>query len=279
MMEFKCPRCAYSTSIKQNFIKHINRKMTCQMTISEDSLHDEMISTNTKPIRDIICENCLKSFKHQQSLSRHKKTCKSVIPIQNNLLLQILQAIQSIQSTQSTTIPLIPGPATNIIQHNQHNQITQNITINLVSFGQENIKHIEAMKEYLTDCFMSKDMVGIIEKTHFDNEYPQHQNIRLKSLKHGMMETYVNGKWIVTDKDETLDRLVDRGANILKFHVKRNKKDVIDECEEQEEDFEKLKEWIDFVQDDTELKQPVLKKLQLLFINDPTTVLANNDFE
>ena len=92
------------------------------------------------------------------------------------------------------------------------------------------------------------------------------------------METYVDGKWVVTDKDETLNRLVDKGTNIIRFHTKRNKQKVMDECEEEEEDFDDIKEYFDFLPRDDDLKIPVIKKLDLLFVNDDSITIEANDF-
>ena len=186
------------------------------------------------------------------------------------IMLREIKKLQTYHAEQSTT------PVNQTINQTI---ISQNITINIASFGSEDIKHIEESKEFLTRCLMEKNIIDIIEKIHFDKDYPENQNVRLKSLKHGMMEMYIDGRWIIKDKGETYDRLVDKGANILKFHTKRNKKQVIAECEEEQEDFDELKEYIDFVQEDRDLKNPVLKKLDILFVNDSSVVLSQDEFD
>ena len=134
------------------------------------------------------------------------------------------------------------------------------------------------MTDFLTSCFLERNIIDIIEKIHFDKDYPQNQNVRLKSLKHKMMETYINGKWVITDKDETLGKLVDKGTNIIRFHTKRNKQKVLDECEEADEDFDDIKEYFDFLPQDSDLKAPVMKKLYLLFVNDDSITIEANEF-
>ena len=52
-----------------------------------------------------------------------------------------------------------------------------------------------------------------------------------------------------------------------------------EECDEDGEDFDGLKEYIDFVQDDDDLKKPLLKKLDLLFVNDTNIMLESGEFE
>ena len=274
MAQFICPRCDYSTHTKQSFVGHINRKHTCPSTKSNVSL-DELRTVYSMMVRDIRCGICSKAFKHRSSFSRHKAMCTSntnVSPIAANILTTVLEEIQELKNMQFNQLAAI-SPPTCITQN-----INQSITYNITSFGSEDTKHILAASEFLTRCFMEKNLVEIIEKIHFDDKYPQNQNVRLKSLKHGMMETYVNGKWIVTDKDETLDQLVDKGATILKVHTRRNKDTIIDECEEEGVDFDDLKEFIDFVQNDDDFKKPVKKKMDVLFINDPLISLPEDDF-
>ena len=271
-MTFECPRCDFVSTKKANFIQHINRKSQCNPSKADVSL-DEMkaLYKNNKKIQ-ICCDKCSKVFNYQSNLSRHKKTCTVKTDLQrtNNdnteMLKTILQEIQKMQAN---------GMGNQI----NNTTTTQNITINITTFGLENIKHIEDSKEFLTQCFMDKNLVDIIKKIHFDDEFPQNKNVRLKSLKHGMMETFIDGKWIITDKGETFGQLLDKGATILKFHTRRNKKSIMDECDEEEQDFEELKEFIDFVQEDDDLKKPVFKKLDLLFTNDPTITLASDEFD
>ena len=291
-MIFECPRCNFTSSIKGNFVKHINTKRVCSPTKEDVSLDELRLRFDVK---SYICDRCSKKFNHQQNLSRHRKICKhphptidismndsinDTIPTHNlpnqEIIISILQEMQEIRTEikklQTTQMLDSLHTINNITQ-------TNNITINITSFGSENIKHIEESKEFLTACFMDKNIVDIIEKIHFDNEYPQNRNVRLKSLKHGMMETYVDGRWIITDKNDTFDRLVDKGTNILKFHTKRNKQKILEECDEDGEDFDGLKEYIDFVQDDDDLKKPLLKKLDLLFVNDTNIMLESGEFE
>ena len=196
--------------------------------------------------RDIVCDKCSKTFKHESSLSRHKSTCtrsgttsSTSADILSTMLenqSKLLQEIQKLQSNQ-LVITATPPPSTNqTITQN----VTNNITYNIASFGCEDIRHIEESKDFLTKCIVEKNLVDIIEKIHFDKDYPQNQNVRMKSFKHDLMETNTDGRWIITDKNETYDRLVNKGATIMKLHTKRNKQTIIDECEEEGEDFEDI---------------------------------------
>jgi hypothetical protein len=52
-------------------------------------------------------------------------------------------------------------------------------------------------------------MVDLLKKIHFDDEHPENQNIRLKSLKRELMEIVKDDqKWHLMDKTEALNKLM-----------------------------------------------------------------------
>jgi len=154
---FVCPRCSYTTPERRRFIQHINRKTLCLPSTNNvclDSLREQYAKTES----NFTCEKCSKIFKHQSSLSRHKTTCKShqVLHDHTNpdiikILYEMKQEIQKLHANH--------GGCTNNISNNN-----QNITINITNFGSENTKHLE--ESFLTQCFLEKNIVDIIEKIH-----------------------------------------------------------------------------------------------------------------
>ena len=73
-IHFSCPRCDYTTSNKQSYIAHLNRKNICAPIKSDVSL-DEMKVIYIKKHQNISCDQCNRCFSHRSSLSRHKKEC------------------------------------------------------------------------------------------------------------------------------------------------------------------------------------------------------------
>jgi len=70
--KFFCNNCLYGCNNKTNFKKHKN-------TYKHLKLIDASLGLPKKLSEKFICERCNKTFKHRQSLYRHKKLCKSDI--------------------------------------------------------------------------------------------------------------------------------------------------------------------------------------------------------
>jgi hypothetical protein len=88
------------------------------------------------------------------------------------------------------------------------------------------------------------------------------------------METFINGKWIFTDQDDTLDELVKKGYRVLKSHMHKNKNNIIDEYEL--DDYYNFAEWLESVYDDDKIRKPMKKQLLLLFLNNKTLLLGKD---
>ena len=141
-MALVCPRCDYSTSHKQNFIKHLNRKVVCTPTKNAISL-DEMKSLYITEYRNIVCKKCSKTFKHESSLSRHRNTCSPILQASNSTdILTILEnqskMLQEIQKIQSNQVFIATTPPQNTNQNITQN-VTNNVTYNITSFGSDGI--------------------------------------------------------------------------------------------------------------------------------------------
>ena len=68
-MQYSCEKCGYSTSYKQHFIKHQNRKSSCSIV--------------DKVEKKFPCKYCSVEYKHRQSTFRHEKTCSARNEIDN----------------------------------------------------------------------------------------------------------------------------------------------------------------------------------------------------
>ena len=98
MVNYNCPRCGYYSTIKTQYVRHLNKLKLCNNKISDDDLQKEYIKYNiinkikinnfeTKNQQKLtenqqkstflyICKYCEKNFSFNQSLNRHFKTCK-----------------------------------------------------------------------------------------------------------------------------------------------------------------------------------------------------------
>lgn len=66
-----CPRCHYSTTLKGDMLRHLQKKNTCGALYSDVSV-DELLQKLQQP-KKYKCNWCEKSFSHTSSLCKHKK--------------------------------------------------------------------------------------------------------------------------------------------------------------------------------------------------------------
>lgn len=104
----------------------------------------------------------------------------------------------------------------------QNNTINQNITFNINNFGSENVSYLTP--EFLSYCLMNprQGMTKLIDKIHYNEEYPENQNLRCKSLKQNVFEKYIDSEWRACDASNTLDELIRKGYRILNTHYTDN---------------------------------------------------------
>jgi hypothetical protein len=90
------------------------------------------------------------------------------------------------------------------------------------------------------------------------------------------METYVDGNWIITDKEETLDELVNKGYRVLRFHSHKNKKDILEECDDDENEYEDIVSWLESIYEDNKVRKPIRRQLLILFMNNKALLLGKD---
>ena len=122
---------------------------------------------------------------------------------------------------------------------------------------------------------MMNNIAPLIETIHFDREHPENHNMQLKSSKQELMQTFVDGNWIITDADDTLNELINKGYRVLNYHSRKNKDDIIDK-EMDEEEYDDVVGWLEKIYEDKKTRRPIKKQLLLLFINNKTMLLAKD---
>ena len=97
-----------------------------------------------------------------------------------------------------------------------------NQSINLNSYGKEDISHItDSMKDELIKLPYS-GVSKMIEYVHFNNQKPENRNIAITNKKEKMIKVYEDNKWKYKDKDETLDELIQTNYVRLDDHFETN---------------------------------------------------------
>lgn len=90
--------------------------------------------------------------------------------------------------------------------------------LQLHTFGNEYLYHIT--DDFLSICVLNKSegILSLIQKIYRDPAIPENHNVRNKSEKKALMETYDNGTWILQDKNTVLDAILCKVHKILYDH-------------------------------------------------------------
>lgn len=228
-VKWVCERCGHDTTSKQNLISHLNNKTPCDTTSSSISRDEYIKKLTSKPLTDksIVCEMCQKVV-HKAGYARHRKTCKGQkdeMSDMKNQIEELKMQVSTIRSDHERSLKelsdLKQHVSVNTTNH-IHNNINQTITINVNNFGSENTSYLTP--EFLSYCLKNprRGMTELIDKIHYNTDYPENRNLRCKSLKRNIFEKYVNSEWRACDASNTLDELIRKGYRILNAHYTDN---------------------------------------------------------
>ena len=223
MVLYKCLRCGFESSYKNNFRKHIYRKYTCKPKLNKISILEvrrcfknnslESLSnkiTNNKLIdnnKQFVCHNCDKKFSLYKNLWRHQKNnCKNNFTEIQNLKKEITELKIQIKGN---------------IYSNSNNIIINN-------FGSENMNYVteKMMKRLLKQG--SKSIPKLIKHIHFNPNHPENHNVRINNKKLKFAEIRENNKWKYKHKKAVLDDLVDFGYVTLEEFKSNNESELDD---------------------------------------------------
>jgi hypothetical protein len=211
-----CKRCHYSTTQKGHLFRHLLKDRQCPCTYDETSTEDLITELDMKKYNNEnkchACELCNAKFTHINNLKRHTKKSH---PANNEA-----STSNNVSGTGNNNI--------NIQGNNNTANITNNVTIQLREFGNENIDHILNNFQFMYDCFYARDIVRLIEYMYADPAHPENQNVRLQNQRHKLMEKFLNESWKTQDMDDMLQQLVNRGFGILSKHKRDNEDDLKD---------------------------------------------------
>jgi DNA-directed RNA polymerase subunit RPC12/RpoP len=172
------------------------------------------------------CDDCGKAFKDPQGKYQHKLYhCKCKEENLEQKIEELSSIINDLRRQLKTNVPKV--------QHVTNNNIViNNIRIAPLNFGNENMG---ALPEGLIgDLFLNLQMTELLKTLHYEQDFPENNNIRLKSIKRRVVEIYENDEWQTVSFVSALNKLVLQGTRIFKDYYRRNKKSVADEMTKEE---------------------------------------------
>ena len=172
--------------------------------------HSILTPNNSKnEVNKQCCEYCLRTYSRKDNLTKHLKKCK----IKKEKEKQDSEKDKKIEDLKEIVEKLLVETKgnTNISNSNNNSHNTTNNIININNYGDEDTKYITS--DYILKLLKNrpaKTIPELIKYTHFNEEHPENQNIKITNKKEPYIKVRKNNKWELQDKDETITDLIDR---------------------------------------------------------------------
>lgn len=270
-----CKRCGYTSLYRSDLLRHFKRKYPCKPLLADtpiNTLYNEFISACNSTDKTYKCRICNKGFTAYQNRHRHEKLCRINNPKQVNQDPSVsLEEFEKLKKEMEE----LKNKIVHIGQSNVNNGNVYNTSINVSSnthlrnFGSENMQAIP--QEFIRNCFMNLDIRDLLENLHFDDNFPENQNVRLISLKNEIMELYKNDKWYATSLLQGMQELIKQACYIFRSFYYKNKKHVYDDVGDGVENLLDQLEELDNMNE--KLIKPIKQELTALLFSKRTQII------
>ena len=199
------------------------------------------------------CSYCNKEFSRRDSLTRHLNRCKikkknekeneiekNKIEILEKHNAELLKAVEKLliecsNNNKKTSNKTINNKTTNNNNSNNNTNSNNTIhnTININNYGEEDTKYIT--KQFIVDLLKNKPFKAIpemIKYTHFNEEHPENQNIKITNKKEPYVKIMKDNKWELQDRKNTITDLIDKQH--IKISDEKVEKKIERQCTPQE---------------------------------------------
>ena len=282
-MDYNCKYCNYFSSKKNNFSKHLEtqkhqrnlekyKNYDLTLKNSENCAYQGSTKEHKRstmehkfyeiPEKKYFCEFCEKKLSSKKVLKRHQERhCKKNKNIKKLELFDKMLENKKIKRIMEKEIEnnYQINNCNNTINNNSNN----NITININNYGDENM-------DILNDNFLKNNLLKmpftaipeLIEKIHFNNEFPENKNIRILNKRDNKMQIRKNDKWEYVDKIATMKYLIEDKNNSMDELYKKNQYKLLDKFKERYMNFQRK-----FDKEDEQLWKDILMQSELVFWN------------
>jgi multidrug efflux pump subunit AcrB len=139
--------------------------------------------------------------------------------------LSVKNEFHSIDELKNLIIKNTNNNTTNNTTNNTHT--LTNINVKLKNFGWENMKALP--ESLVSTLFMDLRFRELLANLHCDPNFPENQNVRIKSVKRNTMEIYRNNKWDIVSFTTGLQDLLLQGHKIFIDYYKKDRKRILEE--------------------------------------------------
>jgi hypothetical protein len=229
---YECSRCHYESKFKANLIRHLQNKLPCEATYSQDEREVILSGLLDKGTIYKSCLLCNKDFKSKSGFLSHKKkhhqnpdveinkSAKEEIQQLKTLVKNLQEKIENISQTTGTSNQTNNIQTQNNAETQNNIQNQQNIIIN--AFGKEDISYLTEhanFPNFISRIIRDKD-IGLCEylsKKHFNPKHPENHNIRKLNKKDKWIEYHDGKGW----KSYFKEGVVDKAFDTMKLEFKK----------------------------------------------------------
>ena len=234
--------------------------------------------TNNKKITTFSCD-CGRSYLHSQSLWVHRKKCeqhqqnkalkkKMISPLvqQSQTEKDIILLKKENEEMKAQIAMLLDkhaGSTTNCNNSTNTSIETQNITININAFGNENTDYLDDKAILACIGRVYKSIPALLEKIHFDPKHPENHNIKITNKKLPYASVMGNNqKWKMVDRKDAIDTMVNNSYNMLDDKYKENKNKIPASTQDHFRGFQSK-----FDREDKELMKEIKAEIDMMVLN------------
>jgi hypothetical protein len=230
--DLKCEFCLKCFSTKYNLNKHqrnICKKINNNKDISDElKMKDNQIGIlvqKNEELQKLLIEETIEhkkqTIEHKKQTIQHSKQTTELHKMIMNLIKHETKKRNSLNSSNISNTN--NGSITNMTNSNNTNNNTANInngTVNnnniTIQFGKEDLSLIDN-KHYL-NLIQSKSnganiITDLVKMIHFNEEYPQYQNVCMTDINRGKVVFFDGVKWnTITNGEKIIPELIEKAV-------------------------------------------------------------------
>ncbi len=222
-----CKDCNKLYASYQSLCNHRSKKHDNSYNSISQHTQQHVTAFNNIHIKQFNCRKCNKSYKHQQSRSRHELKCDIITKPET-----IIENNGTINNTTNT--------------NNTNNGTINNIVIN--NYGQESTSYVsdKFMLNRLSELLKYDDeslknfIAYLIENIHLNPNRKENNNIQFNNLKSPVAKKFINDKWVYVDKDELIEELHNNKVDLTEKWIDDNKDKVPKQSKDKIKDYKKI---------------------------------------
>lgn len=226
---------------KQFHTDSVTSNLKCDTNSSLNDTRSNLLLpqiTETK-ILSYECKFCNKKFNFRQNKYQHEKTCKLKINEDNrinsleeqnkflqneinNLKQEFASLVKEKGKLHHKTLQKFNNKLNNINNNTNSFNTINNTFVKFSNLDYQQIFSPKEIKSILTKKLM-KSLEEFIKQVHFNKKHPEYGNIYITNMKDNLAYIFNGSEFIVTDKNETLNDLVDNHTTEINLSLEKHR--------------------------------------------------------